>query len=352
VGSNPTSPSILFLSYARNFHNGRGTARPRQVTREGRGVKYHHMTTPKIGLVLGSGSARGWSHIGVIRVLSEWGIKPDIVCGCSIGALVGGIYAAGGLDEFESWLLKLKKIDVISYFDVTLASGGLISGDRLMDFFEKHLGNPDIESLPLPFAAVATDLERGREVWLRSGPLIHGIRASISMPGIFTPVRQNDRWLVDGGLINPVPVSLCRVMGADVVIAVNLNAGLSGKYGQAQRERKRAADESDDHEKPSNFTGRLKSGFTSLLSQVRSEETDDEDSDKPGIFDVLARSLDIMQDRVTRSRMVGEPPDLTITPRLDYLGLLEFHRAAETIEEGEKRTRSMEQEIRELLNMP
>lgn len=306
------------------------------------------MAPSTLGLALGSGSARGWAHIGVIRVLNEWGIKPDIICGCSIGALVGGAYAAGRLDELEAWLLTLKRKDVISFFDVSLMSGGLISGERLMGFFRKSFGDPHIESLPLPFSAIATDLETGHEVWLRSGSVLDAVRASISMPGIFTPVRLGDRLLVDGGLINPVPVSTCRAMGADIVIAVNMNGSLLGRHLPQKTAKQHGGDrkQKNDGQKalPDRLKSSLKSGLSSLISQVW-----DDDTSAPGIFDVVATSVNIMQDRITRSRMAGDPPDLAIMPRLDHIGLLEFYRVAEAIEEGKERTRRMESYVRELV---
>jgi len=185
--------------------------------------------TKKIGLALGSGSARGWSHIGVIHGLLEEGIDIDIVCGTSIGSIVGGALAAGALDKLDKWARELAWSDILGFMDVTLPRSGLIEGDRIAKFFRENLSDPNIEDLPLPFAAVSTDMSSGREVWLQKGSLIDAIRASISLPGIFTPFKQGERWLVDGGLVNPVPVSLCRAMGADVVIAVNLNSDIMGK---------------------------------------------------------------------------------------------------------------------------
>lgn len=308
------------------------------------------MASPNIGLALGSGSARGWAHIGVIRVLTEWGIKPDIICGCSIGALVGGAYAAGRLDDLEAWLLTLKRKDVIGFFDVSLMSGGLISGEKLMGVFRKSIGDPHIESLPIPFSAIATELETGRETWLRSGSVLDAVRASISMPGIFTPVRIHDRWLVDGGLINPVPVSTCRAMGADIVIAVNMNGSLLGRHLTPGTTQQRAGTSNKNagprpEALPDRLKSSLKSGLSSLISQVW-----DDDSSAPGIFDVMATSINIMQDRITRSRMAGDPPDLAIMPRLEHIGLLEFYRVAEAIEEGKERTRRMEYYVRELVD--
>lgn len=184
---------------------------------------------PRIGLALGGGSARGWAHIGVIRVLAEAGIEPDLVCGTSIGALVGAAYVAGELDPLEKWVRSLRLQTVVSFLDVSL-NGGLIKGDKLITFFRNHFVDRDIGELARPFGAVATDLRRGREVWLREGRVSDAVRASIALPGLFTPTERDGSWLVDGGLVNPVPVSLCRAMGADLVIAVDLNTGLLGRH--------------------------------------------------------------------------------------------------------------------------
>jgi NTE family protein len=308
------------------------------------------MTMLKVGLALGSGSARGWAHIGVIKALRDMGIDPAIISGCSIGALVGGAYAAGHLDDLETWLRTLRRKDVLGFFDLNLSSGGLIAGERLMNFFRDRVGDAIIELLPTPFAAVATDLNTGREIWLRSGSLLDAVRASISLPGIFTPVRIDDRWLVDGGLINPVPVSICRAMGADIVIAVNLNGGIVGKHlsaGTAKNGNIRNALDTD--QVPGTLATRLKNSFKSSVDTMLSQVWRNED-DAPGLFDVIASSLNIMQDRITRSRMAGDPPDIIITPRLEHLGLLEFYRAAEAIEEGTVSTLQAGQTISQILS--
>lgn len=308
------------------------------------------MNSLKVGLALGSGSARGWAHIGVIKALRDMGIHPDIISGCSIGALVGGAYAAGHLDELETWLRTLRRKDVISFFDLNLSSGGLIAGERLMNFFRDRVGDAIIEQLPILFAAVATELNTGREIWLKSGSLLTAVRASISMPGVFTPVQIEDRWLVDGGLINPVPVSMCRAMGADIVIAVNLNGGLIGKHLSAGMAKSRDIPKAlGTEQEPITLATRLKSSLRNSVDTMLSQVWRNEDN-TPGLFDVLASSLNIMQDRITRSRMAGDPPDIVITPRLEHLGLLEFYRAAEAIEEGMTSTLQAEKTISQILN--
>ena len=296
------------------------------------------MADLKIGLALGSGSARGWAHIGVIRALEENGIKPDIVAGCSIGALVGAAYRGGNLDTLEKWVRKLTFWDVVRLLDVRMM-GGLIEGASLMASFEDKLKDINIEELPAPFAAVATDLANGREVWLQEGPLPTAVRASIALPGLFSPVRMDDRWLVDGGLTNPVPVSLCRAMGADVIIAVNLNSDIVGRHLKSSEERSK---EIKDEERDlfNQLLSKLNSGILESKLARWAKEKQHGDS-APGLFEVMASSINIMQDRITKSRMAGDPPDVLLSPRLGKLGLLEFDRADEAIAEGYESVRRM-----------
>jgi NTE family protein len=286
---------------------------------------------PQIGLALGSGSARGWAHIGVIRELADIGIVPDLVCGTSIGSLVGGAYCSGHLDELEEWVRGMSRMDVARYLDIALLSGGgAVKGDRLVDELRDRIGEPSIEELSRPFAAVATNLATGQEVWFRDGSLLDAVRASISIPGLFTPARVEEDWLVDGGLVNPVPVSLCRAMGAQLVIAVNLNGGLLGRYSHE------AGDAEAEEEKvtaPENVLDRLTDELRDRTNNFLARFFDS-DTEHLGLFDVLAASINIMQDRVTRSRMAGDYPDIALAPRLSHLGLMEYHRAGEAIAEG------------------
>ena len=280
---------------------------------------------PRVGLALGSGSARGWAHIGVIRALEKAGIRPDILCGTSIGALVGAAYAAGELDRLESWVLGLGVGDVVRFMDVSLG-GGVFKGDRLMEFLRRNWADRSLDELGMPFAAVATSLQTGAEIWLRHGSTLEAVRASIALPGLFAPVRWEGSLLVDGGLANPVPVSLARAMGADIVIAVDLGSDILGR-------RFRPSFRSRNH-RPAPFT----CGCTSCrraCSRSRPEKSPDEPA-MPSMLDVLATCMDIVQVRIARSRMAGEPPDITIAPRLARLRLLDFHRAKEAIEEGHR----------------
>lgn len=288
------------------------------------------MTRGRIGLVLGSGSARGWAHIGIIRALAEHGVKPDIVCGSSIGALVGAAYASGNLDTLEQWVRELTFWDVVRLMDIKLTSG-LIEGAHLMASFQKKLRHLNIEQLDIPYAAVATDLSNGHEVWLQQGPVLEAVRASIALPGLFSPTQVGGRWLVDGGLVNPVPISVCRAMGADTIIAVNLNSDIVGRHLTPRPRRTQEAPPQRDL-----FAQLMKQLNSDLreraLSALRRERDDHDES--PGMFEVLASAINIMQDRITKSRMAGDPPDLLLSPQLGQLGLLEFDRAEEAIAEG------------------
>ncbi|HTY03205.1 MAG TPA: patatin-like phospholipase RssA [Rhodocyclaceae bacterium] len=269
---------------------------------------------PKIGLALGSGSARGWAHIGVVRALEEAGVRPDVVCGCSIGSLVGAAYAAGDLDALEQWVSGLTWKEVVGLMDVSL-SGGLLKGEKLLAFFERHFVDRDIQSLPVPFGCVATDLGTGREIWLREGSVVEAVRASISLPGLLTPVQRDGRLLVDGALVNPVPVSLCRALGADLVIAVDLGSDVVG----SSLRRSLAPEERHG-------TG-WKNRLLASLGLKR-------DNGLPSLVSIMTTSIQIMQTRIARSRLAGEPADVLLAPRLAHLGQMDYHRAAEAIPEG------------------
>lgn len=295
----------------------------------------------KVGLALGGGSARGWAHIGVLRALEESGVRPDLVCGTSIGALVGAAYAVGELDRLENWVRSMGVGDVLRFLDFRLSTG-LLKGERLTQYLRDNFSDLPIEDMPVPFAAVATALSTGAEVWLREGSIVDAVRASIALPGIFTPIMSEGRVLVDGGLVNPVPVSLARAMGADVVIAVDLNSDVLGRYlsgpaaNEADELQEAIASAAATEAEPSSntdpgFVERLKSGLDRLLAERSAGK-----SEMPSMFSVLASSLNIMQVRISRSRMAGDPPDALITPRLGHMSLYDFHRGAEAIEEGRR----------------
>jgi NTE family protein len=277
-----------------------------------------------VGLALGSGSARGWAHIGVIRALEKAGVRPDVVCGTSIGALVGAAYAAGELDRLEKWVGQLGIGDVVGFFDVGL-SGGVLKGERLMEFFRRNFADRAIDALGVPFATVATSLRTGAEVWLRRGSTLDAVRASIAVPGLFAPVRWEGSWLVDGGLVNPVPVSLARAMGAEVVIAVDLGSDILGR-----RFRAASAPETPPGAAPG-WMRKLQENLGALSPAASTDEPA-----MPSILDVLTTCMDIVEVRIARSRMAGEPPELVVAPRLARLRLLDFHRAKEAIAEGHR----------------
>jgi NTE family protein len=284
-------------------------------------------TGPTIGLALGGGAARGFAHIGVLRTLAKQGLKFDVIAGTSIGSVVGGCFAADNLDAIEDWARSLTRRRVFGFLDFSLSGSGLISGGRLAERLRATLGDTTIEELPLRFGAIATEIGTGHEIWLTRGRLADALRASYSLPGVFAPVRVGGRWLMDGALVNPVPVSACRALGARVVVAVNLNADLIGRGSTIASH---GSDESDD---PLSEIVRQHSGTEkSLMRQFFGT------NDRPGFSTVMMEAFNIMQDRITRARLAGDPPDITINPRLGKVGLLDFHRAAEAIDIGTEAT--------------
>jgi NTE family protein len=289
---------------------------------------------PAIGLVLGSGAARGFAHIGVMRVLQKHGIVPDIIVGTSMGALVGGCYAINQLDTLEEWARSLTRRRIIAYLDVTIGGAGIIGGSRLASRLEQSIGDVGIEDLPIRFAAIATEIGTGHEVWLTRGSLVLALRASYALPGIFSPVHLGGRWLADGALVNPVPVSAARALGARVVIAVNMDAD---RFGRGATIASHGAEPSDGHAAttttatPRNGFSRLRNIFSAeraLRRQIVAGEA------RPSFSTVMIESFNIMQDRLTRMRLAGDPPDIHITPRIGGVGFLDFHRAAEAIAIG------------------
>jgi NTE family protein len=295
----------------------------------------------KIGLALGSGAARGMSHIGVINALATMGIEPAIVCGTSVGSLVGASYAAGKLDTLESWARSLSRLDVARFIDINTSFTGFVDTDRFHDFLNEHVASDDavIEDLPKAYASVATDLETGREVWLNEGSVIQSVWASMSLPGLFPAIKHNNSWLVDGGLVNPIPVSVCRAMGADIVIAVNLNGDIVGKHFERVSARKRTG----------NGVGDKINELVKEYTNISLFEDRDEVDQPPRLLDAIAGSINIFQDRITRSRMAGDPPDIMLSPKLSDLGLLELYRSDEAIEEGMKCVERLRSEIEYVL---
>ena len=295
----------------------------------------------KIALALGSGSARGWSHIGVISELSDLGIEPDIICGTSIGALVGASCLSGNLDQLEEWVSSLTRLDVARLLGISTSLEGFVATDKLHRFLNEYVARDDagIEDYDKQFAAVAADLETGREIWLTQGSLIEAVWSSISLPGLFPPTRKDGKWLVDGGLVNPVPVSVCRALGAEIVIAVNLNGDIVGKHFRNKK----------NTVKPQpGIAGKITNVVKDYTASVFGSNNDKEQP--PNVIDSIACSVNITQDRITRSRMAGDPPDILVSPRLSKIGLLEFYRAEEAIEEGRNSIRRIMPDIERIMD--
>ncbi|CAN7524897.1 patatin-like phospholipase family protein [Pararhizobium sp. LjRoot238] len=291
----------------------------------------HSLTSPppeqmkppksKIALALGGGAARGWAHIGVLKALDEEGIEVGMIAGTSIGALVGGCYLAGKLDELETFARSLTMRRIAGLLDFAIGGGGLFGGLRLTKRMQEHLQDMSIENLDRPFVAVATELNSGHEVWIGEGSLIMAIRASYALPGIFEPIKCNNRMLVDGALVNPVPVSVCRAYEQQLVVAVNLNYDLYGRSAVI----KHRAEAIDNQPQPApHATTRL------------------------GMTGVMVQAFNIIQDRISRARLAGDPPDLALHPKLNDIGLSEFHRAGEAIDRGYHETKSRLSELKRL----
>ena len=300
----------------------------------------------KIGLALGSGSSRGWSHIGIINELSKLDIEPDIVCGTSVGAMVGAAYARGNIDKLEQWARSLTKFDVAKFLDINTSMTGFVHTERFHSFLNEYIASDEdnIEDLSKVYAAVATDLESGREIWLTEGSLIQAVWSSMALPGLFPAIRHDDRWLTDGGLVNPVPVSTCRALGADIVIAVNLNGDIVGKH--------------IDRAGAKVIEKKMNSGITKKITDMVKEYTnlsflngDEDEEQPPGLLNAIAASVNITQDRITRSRMAGDPPDIVFSPKLSNIGLLELYRASEAISEGRRCVQRQLSEIEYVLGI-
>ncbi|WP_210880090.1 patatin-like phospholipase family protein [Roseovarius autotrophicus] len=282
---------------------------------------------PKIGLALGSGGARGWAHIGILRALEEIGIPPDVVCGTSMGALVGATYVSGALDALEDFARALTQIRMGRMLDVNLASGGLIEGKHIVRLLRDFGVKPTFSEVSVPFVAVATDMAHGREMWLRSGKLVEAVRASIGIPGIFSPVWIEGRWLLDGGMSNPVPVSACRALGAEVIIAVNPNARhYLPQHGNGVAEAApRYGIETVLSSAPVALQPLLRKYLGSTGKQTRTP---------PGYLTVLSTSIDVMTDHILRSRLAGDPPNVMVDLDLHDMTMLDFAKADQAIASG------------------
>ena len=300
---------------------------------------------PTIGLALGGGAARGFAHIGVLRTLLAHNIVPEIIVGTSIGAVVGGCYATGQLDTLEGWARQLTKRGILGYLDVSFSGAGLIGGNRLANRLEDAIGDSQIDKLAVHFAAITTEVGTGHEIWLTRGRMVDALRASYALPGIFPPVRLGGRWLVDGALVNPVPVSAARALGARLVIAVNLNADMLGRGSTISSH---GSDENDDKLRQQNHKPR--NGLRSMFGAERAVKRQFIDAGRPGIPTVMVEAFNIMQDRITRARLAGDPPDVLISPRLGQVGWFDFHRAQQAIEVGAAATQRALEPIAEAIN--
>jgi NTE family protein len=280
---------------------------------------------PKIGLALGAGGARGWCHIGVLRALQEADLEPDIVCGASMGALIGAGYCAGALDQLEEFALGMTAVKAAGLVDLDIVSGGLVSGAEVMGKLEELGISGNIEHFGKPFMAVATDIANGREIWMQEGDVLNAVRASIALPGLFSPVLHEGRWLLDGGMSNPIPVSCCRALGAEVIIAVNPNSRLHVR--KAEEPEQTPGLEIDA------LIGYLPSIFQPAVKSYLDAKKDPK-LNPPGYLDVIARAMDIMSDQIRRSRLAGDPPNIMVNVELAPMTILEFNRAAEAVKVG------------------
>lgn len=303
-------------------------------------AKPDELYRPRLGLALGGGVGRGWTHIGVIHALMEAGLVPDVIAGTSIGAVVGGCHAAGKLEALESWARGLTPIGVMRLLDFGVRQPGMISGKRLQRRLRDTLGDIRVEDLPIPFAAISADVLTGHEVWRNQGDLADAVRASYALPGIFPPIPYRHRLLIDGGLVNPVPVSACRALGADVVVAVSLLTDLAGQARKRGR-----ANERLPNEELLGAVGALdmpaRGGIVGMVNRLFRRG-----SSQPSLFGVMFSTLQIVTERMSRSRLAADPPDVLLMPPLEHISMVEFHRAEEMIAIGRQVAEEAVEDIR------
>ncbi len=300
--------------------------------------------TKKIGLALGGGSARGWAHVGVIKALLEADIPIHCIAGTSIGSLVGGYYASGSFLELEQMAEVIQWSTVLRYLDVTLPRQGLVEGKKILEFLRKALKIKTIQNLQIPFCAVAADLITGDEIRIKKGNLAEAIRASVSIPGILNPYKKSNRWLVDGGLVNPVPVSAARALGADIVIAVDLNHDFSQTSLHLQPN-----DKSDRGRHEASWAEEMKRHAQKASGSLMLKFKEWTIGNDPVIFDSIGWSVNIMQDQITQKNLLTEKPDFLIRPRLGPIRAFDFHLAKPMIEEGYRKTKKILREIKSVI---
>jgi NTE family protein len=325
------------------------TRRSHSDSEDGDKVGLGSIRRPIIGLALGGGAARGFAHIGVLRTLLANGIVPNVVVGTSIGAVVGGAFAAGHLDTLEDWARGLQVRNILGYLDIRLNGSGLIGGEKLAAQLAASIGTTAIEDLPVKFASVATEVRTGHEIWLTHGRLLDAMRASYALPGIFAPILVGDRWLVDGALVNPVPVSAARALGAEIVIAANLSSDVFTHSTTIYAHGAVAPELAEADVEPALPPKRRFGKFFSPERTVKREFFGG--GGRPGISSVMVDAFNIMQDRITRARLAGDPPDLLITPRVGQIGWFDFHRAADLIDFGARATERAIESIQEAIHV-
>jgi len=311
--------------------------------------------TPRktVALVLGSGSSRGWAHIGAIEALEEAGIPIDFISGCSVGSYVGAIYASGSLASLKRFVLSMDGKKVFSYFDVVFPRSGLLDGTKkVAELFSMHTSVQRFSDLNIPVMMVATDLQRGEKVVLRSGNLLQALRATMSVPGLFAPARCKGRWLVDGGIVDPVPVGVARATEADVVIAVDLNSGITSRRMKIPKKNEKSVSEAPrfNSELLTKLTDYYETAETNFKNKIN--ELLGRDAHMPDIIDTVMTSINIMQERITRINLAVEPPDILVQPRLGALKMMDFHQVEMAIEEGYIGVRERMEDIKALLEMP
>lgn len=301
------------------------------------------LTRPSIGLALGGGVARGWAHIGAVQRLEELGLAPNIVCGTSVGALVGGVWLAGKLPELEAWTRSLTKRRMLSYVDLAMNGSGLMMGQRLRRVLTTHISEARIEDLPAAFVAVTAEMSTGHEVWIQRGLLTEAIEAAYALPGVFPPRAVNGRWVVDGALVNPLPVSVCRALGARMVVAVGLHADAFGRSVAARRDRYDASEGLDADDLSATKGGIVERQLIGRLFKPSGTT--------PGLGSVMLASFNIVMDRITRSRLAGDPPDVLISPKVGHLSLVDFDKADELIRLGREAVDEQASAIEHALSM-